>query len=753
MKEKQRRLFERIKSSKNLPTLPHILLRIIEVCNGEETNFKELSKIIEMDPALTSNILRIINSPYFSLPNKVFNLDQALVLIGMDAVKNIAISASIHHVFKTKEEATSLYLKAFWRHSLLCALLARTLAKKLQYANPDEAFLTGLLHDMGKLLLWVNLPKEYGEIVASAKSNSERLLSEEAKLGALHSEVGAWIIGEWNFPTLVTDAVLYHHEPLFRIVEAFALVKIVYLANILSKEEESSGFEAAESLFGLSQGETAALLDEAKGDLAGTAKYLDIKIDNQGESRERADQEKKHTLLTQEVKNISLLLGTLQSLIRATNETTLIETFYQSLKILFSIKTALFFKYDYERDLLVSRTMGENGPAPLVITYEKSKCLLVRSLKKRAILSTFDEPGERSSSIADEQIIRLFKKQGFICYPLVTNRSRVGVLAVGADREEIPALSKQKRRMALLTNHVALALHTDNLRTIQRKQIQTERLEASSDTAKRIAHEANNPLSVIKNYLAIMANKLTDQEQIREEMQIIGEEIDRVVHLLEELTEFSGPPHQLRQATYNAQTATAQAQQPTGVPTATEHTPQATEHAPQATEHAPKATDVNGVISDLITLSKETFLSHLSVKLRLDKSLSPLMIPKDSLKQILLNLIKNSAEAMPKEGELSVITKYHKRFPLDEIPEIAIEKDENGGYVQIIVSDNGGGIPETVRLHIFEPFVGTKGEGHQGIGLSVVYNTVKALKGTITLKSSKGEGTRFAILFPAVTGT
>jgi HD-like signal output (HDOD) protein len=189
MKEEQKQLFERIRSSKNLPTLPHILLRIIEVCNGEEGDFKELSRIIEMDPALTSNILQMINSAHFSLPNKVFNLDQALVLIGMDAVKNIAISASIHHVFKTKEEASSLYLKTFWRHSLLCALLARNLAKKLRYTNPDEAFLSGILHDIGKLLLWVNLPKEYPEIVASSKGNAERLLSEETKLGALHSEV------------------------------------------------------------------------------------------------------------------------------------------------------------------------------------------------------------------------------------------------------------------------------------------------------------------------------------------------------------------------------------------------------------------------------------------------------------------------------------------------------------------------------------------------------------------------------------
>ena len=716
MKDEQRQLFERLKSSKNLPTLPHILLRIIEACSGDETDFKELSKIIEMDPALTSSILKMLNSPFFSLPNRVYNLDQALVLIGMEAVKNIAISASIHQVFKTKEEASSLYLKSFWHHSLLCALLSRCLAKKVRYANPDEAFLAGILHDIGKLLLWVNLPKEYGEIVSSSNGNSERLLSEEAKLGALHSEVGAWIIEEWSLPSLVADAVRYHHEPLFRIVESFALVKIVYLANLLSKKKDSSSFEAAETLFGLNREDTAVLLDEANKDLAGTAKYLDISIKIKEESQERADQEKKQSLLVQEVKSISLLLGTLQSLLSATGEEALIKTFYQSLKILFSINTALFFKYDYERDLLVARAEGQN--TPLVISYEKSQCLLVQSLKTRAMLTTFDRKAEESPSLVDEQIMRLFKKEGFICYPLLAGRSRVGVLAVGTNREELSALTKGRRRLALLASHVALALHTNNLRTIQRKQIQDERLEASSDVAKRIVHEANNPLSIIKNYLAIMTNKLTDQEQVREEMQIIGEEIDRVVHLLDELAEFSEPPKR---------------------------------GAPEADRRAKaeKATDVNAIISDFISLSKESLLSHLSVKLRLDKALPPLKIPSDSLKQILLNLIKNASEAMPNEGELTVTTKYHKHFPLGEIPEIAIEKGENGGYVQIIVSDTGNGIPETVRLHIFEPFVGTKGEGHQGIGLSVVYNTVKALKGTITLKSSEGQGTRFSILFPA----
>jgi signal transduction histidine kinase len=485
---------------------------------------------------------------------------------------------------------------------------------------------------------------------------------------------------------------------------------------MLSRKEQISDFEAAEALFGLSREDTAALLDEAERDLGEMAKYLDIGVEEMEDSQERADQQKKHNLLTQEVKNISLLLGTLQSLLRATDEEALIKTFYQSLKILFHIKTALFFKYDYERDLLVGRAAGEN--TPLVISYEKSKCLLVQSLKKRAILSTFDREAEDPPSLVDEQIVRLLKKEGFVCYPLLADRSRVGILVVGADSEELSSLSKAKHKLALLINHVALALYTDSLRAIQKKLIQNERLEASSDVAKRIVHEANNPLSIIKNYLAIMSNKLGDQEQVREEMQIISEEIERVVHLLDELAEFSEPSNG---------------------------------DVREAGQQEKAATDVNAIISDFISLSQAALLSHLSVKLNLDKALPPLTIPADSLKQILLNLIKNASEAMPKEGELTVATKYHKRFPLGEVPEIALERGENGGYVQIIVIDTGNGIPETVRLHIFEPFVGTKGKGHQGIGLSVVYNTVKSLKGTITLKSSEGQGTRFSILFPIST--
>jgi nitrogen-specific signal transduction histidine kinase/HD-like signal output (HDOD) protein len=662
-----------------------------------------------MDPALTASILQLINSSHFSLPNKVLNLDQALVLIGMDAVKNIALSTSVHQVFSENEDWKAFDLNRFWRHSLKCALLARAISKRIRYPNPEEAFLTGLIHDVGKLVLWVNFKKKYEKIIETAGDDTDLLLSEESKLGALHSEIGSWLVTQWHLPTLISDAIHYHHEPLYRILDAFALVRIIYVANVLSQSEDkmSNGIQAAESVMGLSREETISLVRAAEKDLLNAARYLDIDIESAEEEAQWEEQKKKSKLLTKEVSNASLLLGTLQNLVQATNDESLVRILYQSLKILFDIKQCLFFQYDYERDLLICKGSPRNfdgtQTSTLALPYNESKSILAKSIKDGVTMNSFESGSE---SILDEQIVRILGKGGIVCHPLLVSRSKVGVLVLGIEKESMPQLLQQQKRIGLLTNQIALALHTDNLRKIQRRQIQTERIEASSDTVKRIVHEANNPLSIIRNYLVLMEKKLGEESPVREETRIVSEEIDRVSHLLDELSEFSEPAGQEQEI------------------------------------------DINSIISDQITLSKETLLADIRVKVGLDKSLPRLSANTDRMKQIILNLIKNAVEAMPGGGELSIETKLLKMFPLDEVPEISIDKREASGYIQIIITDTGAGIPETVRMHLFEPFVSTKKEGHQGIGLSIVYNAVKVLGGTITVRSRKGDGTRFNLFFP-----
>ena len=716
-KKNNQALFDRLKHSKSLPTLPHILLKIIDMCNREDANFKDLSGIIENDPALTMKILQMINSPYFNLPNRVINLEKALVLIGIDAVRNIALCASVHQVFKTEVASSHFSLKKFWGHSLLCALVARALAQRIRYPNPDEAFLAGLLHDAGKLVFLANLPQEYDSALSSAKGNTERLLSEEAKLGALHSEVGSWLMTEWNLPSQMSDAVLYHHEPLYRISDSFSLVKLVFVANVLSHGNGAATetkIEAAEAVFGFSKGDVDPLMNQAMRELSVVARSLDIDVEMEQEKTSGADDRKKQDLLNQEIKNISILLGTLQAMLKAVDEESLVEIFYQALQILFGLKTFIFFKYDYERDLLIGKGGGsQNVNLPsLLVPYNESQSLLVKALKKGSVLSSFDVPADTEPSIIDEQIKRRMKMDGIIYFPLITHRSKVGVLVIGSNTNEAQIISKRKKQMILLINQVALALHTDNLRKIQRRQLHSERMEASSEMARRVVHEANNPLSIIRNYITVLDKKLAKDTDIAENLRVLKEEIDRVSRLLGELSEFSIP-------------------------------------APQE----PETTNVNSTISDLMALSRETLLAGISVKLSLDKNLLPIRIQRDRLKQIVLNLIKNAAEAMGSTGSLTIVTKLLTYFPLNEVPEIAIDTVGGEGFLQIIVGDSGPGIPETLRLSLFEPFVTTKGKEHPGIGLSVVYNTVKALGGTISLQTRKGEGTRFTLIFPIPSHT
>ncbi|MBW2011771.1 MAG: HDOD domain-containing protein, partial [Deltaproteobacteria bacterium] len=229
----QEKRIHKIKNLKNLPTLPQILIKLIEACNNEETTHKELSEIISKDPSLSAKIMRLVNSSYLGLNTRIKTIEQAVVYLGSDAIRNMAISASVVQVFSHVKGDSLFSLNRFWRHSLMCASIARKIAKESSYEYPEEAFLSGLLHDIGKLVLWVNFKEDYPEILKDCEENPELFIGAEMRLGTTHCEVGAFLIRQWKFNPLVADAVLYHHEPVDKILHALPLVKIVYVANIL----------------------------------------------------------------------------------------------------------------------------------------------------------------------------------------------------------------------------------------------------------------------------------------------------------------------------------------------------------------------------------------------------------------------------------------------------------------------------------------------------------------------------------------
>jgi signal transduction histidine kinase/HD-like signal output (HDOD) protein len=715
MKTPAHEFFNRIKTSRNLPSLPHVLVKLLEICAEEPNTIKEVSQIIDKDASLSAKVMRLVNSAYYGLPNRVAGIEQALLLLGTNTIKNMAISASVYQAFGRAKDSPVFRLKLFWWHSLMCATLARLIATKTSYTAPDEAFLSGLLHDIGKLVLWANFPKEYGEIRRSHRNKPDLLLAGEMRLGATHCEVGAWMINRWNLQSFMADAVLYHHEPIHKILDASPLVRIVFVANALCSETvENTGtrFKAPEEIFGFARSEAEELISLAEEEVKQVAESLEIEVEPPGPF-ERLVSEKdaeKRKDLVRAVRDISLLQGTLQNLLEAHGEKSILEVVKEGLQVLFDVHSILFFLYDAEKDILIGKGgMGSGQDVlikELVIAVQRTKSLLAKSLSQRTPLDSLGHLTKVDLSIIDNQIIRIVGKDGILCLPMVAHKRFVGVIVIGIDEGQVSRLSKEINLLTMFTNQAALAVDSEHVRETQARLIQSERLAASSAVARKVAHEVNNPLGIIKNYLKILRLKLDKDSPVQEEIRIINEEIDRVALIIHELSDFSEPG--VRQKEY---------------------------------------VDINALISDLIKIAHESLLLRSGIEghLNLEPSLPSVMTDKNSLKQVFINLIKNAVEAMPEGGNLHINT---RRLPngLKSKYKRDIEGDQD--YIEITISDDGPGIPDNIKSRLFEPFISSKGDGHAGLGLSIAYSIIRELEGTMTCESDETKGTTFQIVLP-----
>lgn len=696
-------MLARIETAKNLPTLPHILLQLIDICNRREKGIKELAKVINQDPSLSERVLRLVNSAYYSLKHKVASIDQALLLLGMDAVKNLAISSSVYHVFNRPRSRSSFDLKLFWWHSLSCGAVARLLAAKIGYPSPDEAFLSGLLHDIGKILLWVNFEEEYERILKAAAYDSRELLKAEQALGLTHSRAGAWLVSRWNLKSFLPDAVRYHHDPPERILHASPLVQIVYTANRLCPIVERNVDEeqrAATRLFGLKPKDLEQIREQADTEVKEIAGTLDIEISPPlaEELGLSAEDRGKYDDLAEWVRDISLIQSSSEALLRVSEKREILRVARQSLQVLFDPEAVFFFQYEPER--LIGASMGGEDRGDLIreliIPFREEASLLVRSLAGQRIEDSFGVKQGQRLSILDEQLIRFLGGDGFISVPLSVEAQAIGVLVLGFTASQGEHTLRKRKLVGMLANLVALALYAELIKDREVQRIREERVSASSLLARRIVHEAHNPLGIINNYLSILATKLGDNEPAQDDLRIVREEIRRVSQIISELSSFTNHEQGSREAV-----------------------------------------DVNSVLSDLVKISQEALWqkSRIRVHLGFEPKLPLLESDKNKLKQVVINLLRNASEAMPGGGNIHI----ESRLEIGE-PE----------RIEIRVRDEGPGIPEEIQKRLFEPFVSSK--GHEGLGLSIAYSIVKELGGEITYETAKDAGTTFRVRIPVVRG-
>lgn len=221
----------------DLPPLPQVATQVLRVSADPDATAEDLRKVIAMDQALTSQILKISNSAMFGMVREVTTLTQAIMTLGFSTIKSVVIASSAKNLYH--RGTVGLQERLIWEHALVAAIASRAFAKSLRFSRIEEAFISGLLHDIGKSVMGVKFPERYAALLRTVYNEKGVCLDLELEtFGFDHAMVGEALVTRWNLPSSLQAAVRWHHDPINCGDEHRELAAIVALANHLALEEK-----------------------------------------------------------------------------------------------------------------------------------------------------------------------------------------------------------------------------------------------------------------------------------------------------------------------------------------------------------------------------------------------------------------------------------------------------------------------------------------------------------------------------------
>ena len=216
----------RIESIQNLATTPSVAKRLLEIVGKPTVSLGEISDFVSRDPVLATKVLKMVNSPVYGFPGRISSVNQAVLLLGLNVLRGLLVGVT---VFDLMQQA----MIGLRDHSLGCAIFSRIIAKKKGMKDPEEIFIFGLLHDIGKMVLVLNFPKEYAKVMEKAGKEGVTVYDVETDFfGTTHATVGAWVTEQWSFPKPVVDVIGLHHRPQLAKVAPKATA-VVHFADVI----------------------------------------------------------------------------------------------------------------------------------------------------------------------------------------------------------------------------------------------------------------------------------------------------------------------------------------------------------------------------------------------------------------------------------------------------------------------------------------------------------------------------------------
>jgi len=697
--------------SGRVPSPPQLLLRLLQMVDDDQTTMGDLAALVKQDPGLCTRVLSIANSPALRRGAELRSLENCLVALGTRLVRSIATCLSIQNLFDKRAGMAATDLTGFWAHSLMVAELSRSLAVTAGQPHPDEAYLAGLLHDIGELILLSALGEPYAQLLAGSPDEDALQALETARFGVHHGEIGTWLTDKWQLDSSFADGILFHHARPEEIVTAAPLPQLVWLAHAMAGQEEISPelvalhrqmFPSAQAVdLGTLQQQAehqTRQVSEALGfqppeKIAGLHIWEKLQPAPTSPPEDAAETE-----LAAMIGGMALLQPLQQDLFALESDAEVLLSLKESARILFDLNRLAFMRCDPASEKLTGTGIGDQ-PAifrQVAIPLAEPRSLLAAAIRQRKILCTFDAEGPQS--LIDVQCARAFGCDGLLCIPMISRQKVTGLMVCGLSQTQYARLG---RRLPWLLNFgriAAISLETLQEAIGYRQQAELEASSRFNRQARRVIHEAGNPLGIIKSYLRILDRKLPEETGVRQELEILNEEIDRVASIVGRMSEI--PKEQV----------------------------------------ASNGLDVNELIRELLLLYGDALFQSRGITIDAPEPGESRRVDceRDGLKQILLNLWKNAAEALTAGQQIRISLTDHVVH--------------NGrAYIQLRMDDNGPGMSDAAMRSIHVP-VEAAGSGPRGMGLAIV-GTLASRQGIpVTCRSQPGKGTSIALLLPKHDG-
>ena len=676
-----------------LPVAPAVLAAVLAAVSADPVDLRRLAGIIGRDAALSARVLGVANST--ADPGRTpqpANLEATLAALGLPTLRTIATTAAVYQTFSGSHGIPRDELDRFQRHTLTCAHLARNLAKTLAYPAPDEAYLAGLLHDLGRLIIAARHPTALQEVRVLSQDAGDIPALEQRLFGVDHCDLGAALVESWRLRSFLADAIRFHHQPTEALRGAHPLLRLLHVANLLNQDDApgDAAFSAADRLFGLAPARLRELCAESAREVEGVV--ADCGIARPAASdRPTVPPASVNGEMEPTVRNLLLVDGIGAELHEADDEPALLAAIARSATMLFGLTEIHFFPHDPQTGMLQGTDPG--WPGEIVVDPDGARNSLSRALLDRCLCHSLGDGGT-DAGVIDRQLARGWQRDGILCLPFLAAAEPLGVWVAGVTRTQLPRLLAQSPLLERFGAEAARALDALRQRERRRNRARDDRRLLEQQRLRAVVHEASNPLTIVRNYLHLLALKL-GESVAGEELRVLREETERVGRILRRLAEADDvEPEEI-------------------------------------------GCNLNQTIRDLARVLDDALCRPRGIRLNLQlaEDVAPLARGCDALRQIILNLLRNAAEALGQGGAITVTTQ-------DQI------NLQGRQYVEMAVADDGPGLSAELQAHLFQPLTSAKGGGHAGLGLAIVRTLVEELGGYVGYRPNTGGGAVFTLLLP-----